>query len=116
MKKLLILSGITLNERNHFACSLTCENNFSVEKKCVQEYFQNMVLSIKAIIMQLYLGSAHLHSAARALALKSESVFSIISDGGEVASWLMCSSQDQVARDRALAGDIRHLKQQTSPV
>ena len=39
-------------------CSLTCENNVSVAKKCVQEYFQNMVLSIKAIIMQLYLGSA----------------------------------------------------------
>ena len=34
------------------------ENNFSVTKKCVQEYFQSMVLSIKVIIMQVYLGSA----------------------------------------------------------
>ena len=34
------------------------KNNFSVKKKCVRQYFQNMVLSIKSIIMQLYLGSA----------------------------------------------------------
>ena len=33
---------------------------YSVKKKCAQEYFQNMVLSITAIIIQLYLhvGSA----------------------------------------------------------
>ena len=34
-----------------------CEKQFFSQKQCVQEYFQNMVLSIKAI-MQLYLGSA----------------------------------------------------------
>ena len=48
----IILSGIRLNQRNHFAegqASLRVawhvKNNFSVKKKCVQEYFQNMVLA-----------------------------------------------------------------------
>ena len=31
------------------------KKNFPVKKKCVQEYSQNMVLSMKAIIMQVYL-------------------------------------------------------------
>ena len=58
-----ILSGTTLNESNFFAegwfaCSLTCEKYFFSKKKCVQEYFKNIVLSLKAIIMQLHLGSA----------------------------------------------------------
>jgi len=32
--------------------------NFSVKKTCAQEYSQNIVLSLKVIVIQLYLGSA----------------------------------------------------------
>ena len=52
-----VLDSITLNESSHIAEGWFDMRQFSVKEE-VQEYFQNIILSIQAIVIQHYFGFA----------------------------------------------------------